>query len=109
MPRVELRSPASVMACRIDTLNQTTLRRWLDEWVTRLRVGSARGPDAAISSPLLMAVWPLPLDGMGGLGFDWPTDSRFLGVWFPVRGNAADVLLAMEAERDRIEREILAL
>ena len=98
MPRVEIRDPFG-QAYRIDTCDQNLLRKWLEEWVTRLAI-----PE----HPLMMAVYPLPVDG-DERSSDWPNDCRFVGVYFPVPGDWSDVLLAMEAERDRIEREILAL
>jgi len=85
---------------RCDTLNPDILTAWLGEWAPRLAA-----PDIA----LRMIVFPLPKGPAHTDGYDWPTNSRFLGTPFIVPDEPGRILTAMQNERERIEREIAKL
>jgi hypothetical protein len=97
MPRVTLWDIMNT-AYRCDTLDPDILAVWLSEWTSRL---------AVTGMTLRMSVYPLPKGPLHD--FDWPADNRFIGVTFPVPDEPSQIILAMNAERKRIEREIAKL
>ena len=98
MPRVDLIDYRGVLY-RIDTLDLERLQSWLAEWLPRLHAS----PD---TPPSRLFVWPL-FDQAGKP--DWPADSRFAGSVLKVtRDDPHRVMNAIQAERQRIEREIAA-
>jgi hypothetical protein len=98
MPRVDLIDYRGVLY-RIDTLDLERLRAWLGEWLPRLHAS----PGTPASR---LFVWPL-FDQAGKP--DWPADSRFAECVLKVTGDDPHrVMNAIQAERQRIEREIAA-
>jgi hypothetical protein len=98
MPSIELRD-AFGTSYRISTTNRDTLQAWFDEWLPVLYPPDG---DPRLGDPMIMSVYPLD---PAGTGWDWTTDSRYLGDAFTIPRDPAKALEALDRRREWIEAQ----
>jgi hypothetical protein len=98
MPRVELQD-AFGQCFTIATTSRELLQAWFDEWLPVMYPADA---DPGLGDPVIRSVYPLDATGTG---WDWPGDSRYIGVPFRIPRDPAKALAALDEQRARIEAQ----
>jgi hypothetical protein len=98
MPRVELQD-AFGQCFAIATTSRELLQAWFNEW---LPVLYPPGTSTALGDPVIRSVYPLDVRGTG---WDWPGDSRHIGVPFRIPRDPAQALAALDKRRAWIEEQ----